>query len=478
MDTDVDAEPDLLTELARFSDMLRHAEVGWTEVETLARITAFEELKATVVAAQARESVAFADLRRARDRANQIPERDCGVRSGEEIGLAKKVSPAAGRKFLTTARAVVTDMPNTLKALNSGEISEDKARIMVEETSVLEPEDRRKVDTRMRGSLGPAGLRSLRAEARALAEEMDARSAAERAEKAAANRRVTMTPIADGMGRVSAILPLPQAVAVFEGLTAAAEAVIAAGGAGGRGRRQVLADAFADGLVPAWLPGFGPLPAKTARNFLAATEAKVLIRRLFTRAADGQLVGMEARGRAFTGQLRQMMVFRDDVCRTPWCDAPIRHADHAAPHAAGGDTSWENGSGLCAACNYTKEHPGWKHEATAEGLRVTTPSGSIYETVTPPLMTRMRYPRTEGGARASPREDDWRLQLAGLLEPSRAEASRAEPDESPPETEVEFPYLPLTSAEARDWEEQAAASAEAVDSAIEACLRQALAEVG
>lgn len=249
MDTDVDAEPDLLTELARFSDMLRHAEVGWTEVETLARITAFEELKATVVAAQARESVAFANLRRARDRANQIPEHDCGVRSGEEIGLAKKVSPAAGRKFLTTARAVVTEMPNTLKALNSGEISEDKARIMVEETAVLEPEDRRKVDTRMRGSLGPAGLRSLRAEARALAEEMDARSAAERAEKAAANRRVTMTPIADGMGRVSAILPLPQAVAVFEGLTAAAEAVIAAGGADGRGRRQVLADAFVERLT-------------------------------------------------------------------------------------------------------------------------------------------------------------------------------------------------------------------------------------
>ncbi|MGO2036086.1 MAG: DUF222 domain-containing protein [Brevibacterium sp.] len=505
MDTDVDAEPDLLTELARFSDMLRHAEVGWTEVETLARITAFEELKATVVAAQARESVAFADLRRARDRANQIPERDCGVRSGEEIGLAKKVSPAAGRKFLTTARAVVTDMPNTLKALNSGEISEDKARIMVEETSVLEPEDRRKVDTRMRGSLGPAGLRSLRAEARALAEEMDARSAAERAEKAAANRRVTMTPIADGMGRVSAILPLPQAVAVFEGLTAAAEAVIAAGGADGRGRRQVLADAFverltgqdsaeavpaevhivmeaesllADGLVPAWLPGFGPLPAKTARNFLAATEAKVLIRRLFTRAADGQLVGMEARGRAFTGQLRQMMLFRDDVCRTPWCDAPIRHADHADPHATGGDTSWENGSGLCAACNYTKEHTGWKHEATAEGLSVTTPSGGTYETVTPPLMKRMRYPRAEGGSRASPREDDWRLQLAGLLEPSRAEPSSPEPDESPPETEVELPYLPLTSAEARDWEEQTAVSAEAVDSAIEACLSQALAEVG
>ncbi|SMX75069.1 HNH endonuclease [Brevibacterium antiquum] len=475
---------DLIAEIERFASMLRGEEPAATEAETLARIAAFEGLKATVVSAQSAEAVAFEALRRRRDALNQVPARECGIRSAEEIALAKKVSPGSGRKFLSTSRAIVHEMPNTFKALASGEISEDKARVMADETATLPSADRRKVDTRMKMSMGPAGLRSLRTEARALAEEMNAEAAAERATRAAANRRVTMTALDDGMGRVSAILPIQQAVAVYEGLKGAAESVSAAGGAEGRRNNQLMADTFvermtgqssaaavptevhlvveaetllSDGMVPAWLPGFGPLPARTARNFIAANEAEVFIRRMFTRATDGQLVGMESRGRAFTGLLRQMVVYRDDVCRTPWCDARIRHADHADEYASGGATSWENGSGLCAACNYAKEHPGWKHEATAEGLKVTTPSGREYDDPTAPFVRRMKYPRASpataasagtGISQSSPRDDDWRLKLSGLLEPQRPGA--------PPDTEyreVEIPFCPITESEAKKYEE-------------------------
>ncbi|SMX85627.1 protein of unknown function (DUF222) [Brevibacterium sp. 239c] len=501
MDTETvpDAPPadlDLIAEIDRFASMLRGERPAVTEAETLARITAFESLKATIVSAQSAEAVAFEGLRQRRDALNQVPARDCGIRSAEEIALAKKVSPGSGRKFLSTSRAIVCEMPNTFKALASGEISEDKARVMADETATLTSADRRKVDTRMKMSMGPAGIRSLRTEARALAEEMNAETAAERAERATANRRVTMTALEDGMGRVSAILPIQQAVAVYEGLRGAAESVTAAGGAQGRRNNQLMVDTFverltgqssaaaiptelhlvveaetllSDGMVPAWLPGFGPLPARTARNFLAANEAEVFIRRMFTRATDGQLVGMESRGRIFTGQLRQMVIYRDDVCRTPWCDARIRHADHADGYASGGATSWENGSGLCAACNYAKEHPGWKHEATAEGLKVTTPNGAEYEDLTPPFVRRMKYPRAvsgsldpprtvdppgtsdtweAGNSRSSPLDDDWRLKLSGFLEPER----RREPQGTECR-EVEIPFLPITGAEAKKYEE-------------------------
>lgn len=496
MDTETvpEASPedhDLIAEIDRFASMLRDEKPAATEAETLARITAFEGLKATLVSAQSAEAVAFESLRTRRDSLNQVPARDCGIRSAEEIALAKKVSPGSGRKFLSTSRAIVGEMPNTFKALASGEISEDKARIMADETATLPSADRRKVDTRMKRSMGPAGLRSLRMEARALAEEMNAEASAERAKKATANRRVTMTALDDGMGRVSAIIPIQQAVAVYEGLKGAAESVSAAGGAKGRRNNQLMADTFverltgqaraeavptevhliveaetllSDGLVPAWLPGFGPLPARTARNFIAANEAEVFIRRMFTRATDGQLVGMESRGRTFTGQLRQMVVYRDDLCRTPWCDARIRHVDHADGYAAGGATSWENGSGLCAACNYAKEHRGWKHEATAEGLKVTTPSGREYEDPTAPFVRRMKYPRASTGSpvspgsaapedddasRSSPRVDDWRLAFAGLLEPDR---SGSPPD--PECEEVEIPFFPITESEAKKFEER------------------------
>mgnify|MGYP006177977773 CR=1 FL=1 len=40
-------------------------------------------------------------------------------------------------------------------------------------------------------------------------------------------------------------------------------------------------------------------------------------------------------------------------------DAPIRHADHIVRATDGGETSADNGQGLCERCNYVKESPGW-----------------------------------------------------------------------------------------------------------------------
>ncbi len=104
------------------------------------------------------------------------------------------------------------------------------------------------------------------------------------------------------------------------------------------------------------------------------------MRRLYTSLADGSLVIMESRRRCFDGQLRRLIVLRDQFCRTPWCDAPIRHADHARPAAEGGETSGVNGDGLCAACNHAKQAPGWSAVADSRAgphtLTITTPTGA------------------------------------------------------------------------------------------------------
>src|SRR5699024_10450517 len=121
--------PDPLTEIGGFGELLRRLEVGGTEAEEVARVTALEELRAAIGSAAARGAVSVGWLRVARDRLNRVPARDCGVRAGDEVGLAKRVSPGSGRKFLSTARTVVTGLPNTFKALATGSISEDKARI-------------------------------------------------------------------------------------------------------------------------------------------------------------------------------------------------------------------------------------------------------------------------------------------------------------------------------------------------------------
>ncbi|RAE66979.1 HNH endonuclease, partial [Burkholderia multivorans] len=88
----------------------------------------------------------------------------------------------------------------------------------------------------------------------------------------------------------------------------------------------------------------------------------------------------------------RMITVRDDVCRTPWCEATIKHVDHATPVAAGGATSWDNASGLCAACNYINELPGWLHRTSATELSVTTPTGHRYTVSTRPIDARSTCP--------------------------------------------------------------------------------------
>ena len=120
-----------------------------------------------------------------------------------------------------------------------------------------------------------------------------------------------------------------------------------------------------------------------------------------SRWADADSV--ERRRRLFTGHLRRTLIHRDQVCRTPWCGAPIRHLDHATAVHQDGATSLDNGQGLCERCNYTKEDPGWTTTTQARPNElapdrseptelnpavhiVETPTGHRYRSVPPPAI--------------------------------------------------------------------------------------------
>ena len=117
---------------------------------------------------------------------------------------------------------------------------------------------------------------------------------------------------------------------------------------------------------------------------------------------------MDSRRRLFDAGLRRFLVARDGTCRTPWCDAPIRHADHVRPHAAGGLTSDVNGQGLCVRCNLVKEQPGWSAEVMDPGpttggarphtIALTTPTGHRYPSAAPPLLPGLLSPPERGSA--------------------------------------------------------------------------------
>ena len=90
------------------------------------------------------------------------------------------------------------------------------------------------------------------------------------------------------------------------------------------------------------------------------------LRRLYTTPDRSSLVAMDSRRRTFTGGLRRFLVLRDQVCRTPWCDAPIRHLDHVRSDIEDGETSAGNAQGLCESCNYTKQIAGWLARSLAD----------------------------------------------------------------------------------------------------------------
>jgi 5-methylcytosine-specific restriction endonuclease McrA len=113
----------------------------------------------------------------------------------------------------------------------------------------------------------------------------------------------------------------------------------------------------------------------------------VWLRRLYTAPGAGDLVGMDSRARLFPAGLRRFVQARDDTCRTPYCDAPIRHHDHVVPWHAGGTTSLGNAAGLCEACNHTKENHGWKtipRPGPRHTIEYRTPTGHTYHSTAPP----------------------------------------------------------------------------------------------
>ena len=203
-----------------------------------------------------------------------------------------------------------------------------------------------------------------------------------------------------------------------------------------------------DGAEPTLLAGYGLVPAQRTRDLLRSSHGtmgrdsdktkavdggniqgpdsgktqdtgrgepkggrrkprtEVWLRRLYTAPDSGRLTAMDSRARLVPEGLARLIAARDQICRTPWCGAPIRHYDHVKPFRDGGPTSVDNIQGLCEACNQAKEAPGWSarceetpapRRERADGdqrstdrpdrhtVVTTTPTGHSYRSVAPPL---------------------------------------------------------------------------------------------
>jgi hypothetical protein len=388
------------------------------ESTLIERIAELERVKSAAAAGQARAAAALDASRRAAEAAAGVPAANRGRGVASEVALARRDSPARGGRHLGFAKALVNEMPHTLAALEQGLLSEWRATLIVRESACLDIEDRQALDAELCGD--PAGLDGMgdarvAAAARSIAYRLDPHAVVERAAKAETERTVTIRPAPDTMTWLTALLPVAQGVSVYAALRRAADTTF-----DGRSRGQVMADTLIERVTgrsaatptpiavnlvlsdrtllsgdntPADISGYGPIPAEVARGLVMAvgtdSRSRATLRRLYAHPESGALVAMESRARRFPRGLATFIGLRDQRCRTPYCDAPIRHRDHARPWACDGATSAANGLGSCERCNYVKEAAGWRvstdfDETARHTAEFTTPTGRHYRSVAPP----------------------------------------------------------------------------------------------
>ncbi|MBF4767209.1 DUF222 domain-containing protein [Nocardioides agariphilus] len=417
------------------------------DAERVDTIRALEELVCVATAAQALLSAELDESRRASEAERGVPVMRRGRGVASEVALARRESPHAGQRHLGLATIVRRELPCTWAAWRAGRITEWKATVIARETACLTREHRAAVDREVAADAAKVermGVRELAAACRRRAYGLDPESDVAKRRRAEKDRTVTLRPAPDAMTWLTALLPVQDGVAAYAGLTRTADSARAAGDP--RSRGQVMADTLVSSVLddvsrrddaqtrwhlpeeaphddaarpagvlvelvmtdqalfgtsdePANVPGYGPIPAELAREIVTGAcsrDEQVWLRRLYTSPTTGQLVALDSRARRFRGGLARFIRLRDQVCRTPWCDAPIRHVDHAHDVAEGGETRADNAQGLCEACNYAKQAAGWTARGSPPGavrhqVETTTPTGHTCHT-SPPAV---RAPRAQ-----------------------------------------------------------------------------------
>lgn len=415
------------------------AAVGATPIASsdearLDQIEQLERLRSVTAALQARVTAAFVASQRDDQRAKGVPESRVGRGIASQVGLARRISPFRAARYVSWVMTA-GELPETFAALERGETSEGRAMVVARETMFLSRVQRSAVDREVAPQLSGWGDREVEAETKKLAYRLDPAGFVERLRNADSERRVTIRPAPDTMCRLTALLPAAQGVAAYAALKRDADTRVGVGDADGRTRGQVMADTLVERVTgqaraadvpvevnviitdaalfgdpnhtasgerdpaadagveePAHLLDLGPVPADTVRRWIrGSSEATPMwLRRLYRHPDTGQLVTMDSRRRCFTPGQRHFIRLRDQRCRTPWCDAPIQHADHLVPHDADGATRIDNSQGYCEACNYAKQAPGWRTEPNTEPgadpgeVTIVTPTGRRFRHRPPP----------------------------------------------------------------------------------------------
>ncbi len=417
-----------VADVRAMKDLLKRGNRDLSDEDRIDMLRALEELKCSAEAEQAEVTADFDASMRAKAAAKRVPPERQGRGVAAQIAFGRRESLSRGQRHLQLAK-VVKEMPCTLEAWRDGLVDEYTVTQLMKGTACLSRQDRAAVDLEVAGDpekVEAMSPRQAAAAANAAAYRADPMSFVDRRRKAEADRHTSIRPAPDVMTWFTALLSVKQGVGVHAALSVEADRQRAAGDPRSRGQlmadllvERVLAPTIADaagakaGAKPGmglmvnvvvrdsvllgdedgtgWVEGYGEVGGDLLREWIADNLDEgldVWLKRLYERPETGQLVAMDSKAQRFDGGLAAFLRMRDRGCRMAYCDAPVRHLDHAQDSALGGATDTSNGQGVCEGHNYAKQAHGWRarpRPGPRHTIETSTPTGHVYVTTAPRL---------------------------------------------------------------------------------------------
>ena len=363
----------------------------------------------------------------------------------DELSARLCISSSSAGYKLGLALPLAAGFTATAAALEAGAIDVQKARVIVDGCSSLDPATAVEVEARALQRAGDQTSPRLKQTVRRLAISADPVAAQRRCAKAKLERGVWLNPLDDGMAELSAVLEAAEAVTIYNVLTATARAAKKAGeeprtmaqlradfiaapfidavetgklaGAspgtlathdGNRGQLQLIVPAsviLGISNEPGELVGYGPITAEVAREI----ARDCTWRRVVTDPIDGTMIAVDTDTYRPPAALVRHIETRDGTCRFRGCTRPSTrcHIDHSVAHPVG-RTCHDNLGPFC------EHHHIFKHaldgayahlKQPKPGVFVwTMPTGHSY-TVTPPALAQPLHEEIQKPVPTSPDDD-------------------------------------------------------------------------
>ncbi|MGN6503677.1 MAG: DUF222 domain-containing protein [Pseudolysinimonas sp.] len=326
-----------------------------------------------------------------------------------ELAALLRISSGSAAHLVAESRVLSRQLPATLGALATGEISYGHATVVVDNATSLPDEalpefERAVLPEAVR--LNPARFRD---RARRIRERHHPESLRVRRAAQVDRRSVAVEPARDGMAWLTLYGPAEKVIAIDDRLDRMAVALRSPDDP--RTFAQQKADAFCDLLIdgavpgtsqsgiraqvlvevpvltllrlddePATLEGYGPIPDDVARQLAAEAPSFV---RLLTHPETGAVLSVGRDRYSIPADMRLFLRARDETCRGVGCGrrAGTSDVDHGQEWADGGQTAVDNLAHLCRGHHTRKTTLRWGLRHLPGGtLEWTSPFGRTYRT--------------------------------------------------------------------------------------------------